>query len=106
MTRDELIEGAVTYSIIGAFYEVYNTLGFGFLEHSLATQINPPHPHHPNPPAEPSPAMPSGHDENPIHRPAAATVNQRPSDPSATRRLFTDVSSAPRQAIRCRTPNV
>jgi GxxExxY protein len=29
----ELVEGALTRSIIGAFYEVYNTLDFGFLEH-------------------------------------------------------------------------
>jgi len=28
-----LIEEELTASIIGAFYEVYNTLGFGFLEH-------------------------------------------------------------------------
>jgi GxxExxY protein len=28
-----LIEEALTDSVIGAFYEVYNTLGFGFLEH-------------------------------------------------------------------------
>ena len=31
MTR--LLEENLTRSIIGAFYEVYNTLGFGFLEH-------------------------------------------------------------------------
>jgi len=28
-----LVEGKLTHSVIGAFYEVYNTLGFGFLEH-------------------------------------------------------------------------
>lgn len=28
-----LIDGELTQSIIGAFYEVNNTLGFGFLEH-------------------------------------------------------------------------
>jgi GxxExxY protein len=28
-----LLEEILTRSIIGAFYEVYNTLGFGFLEH-------------------------------------------------------------------------
>jgi len=28
-----LVEEELTRSIIGAFYEVYNTLGFGFLEH-------------------------------------------------------------------------
>ncbi|MDA1081835.1 MAG: GxxExxY protein [Gemmatimonadetes bacterium] len=32
MAREELIERELTHSIIGAFYEVYNTLGFGFLE--------------------------------------------------------------------------
>jgi GxxExxY protein len=31
MTR--LLEETLTRSIIGAFYEVYNALGFGFLEH-------------------------------------------------------------------------
>jgi GxxExxY protein len=29
----ELLEAQLTGSIIGAFYEVYNTIGFGFLEH-------------------------------------------------------------------------
>jgi GxxExxY protein len=33
MARHELIEEALTYSVIGAFFEVYNALGFGFLEH-------------------------------------------------------------------------
>lgn len=33
MRPQELVEGALTRSIIGAFYEVYNTLDFGFLEH-------------------------------------------------------------------------
>src|SRR5258705_10200944 len=33
MRPDELIEERLTYSVIGAFYEVYNTLGYGFLEH-------------------------------------------------------------------------
>ena len=33
MARQNLIEGPLTASVIGAFYEVYNTLGFGFLEH-------------------------------------------------------------------------
>lgn len=32
MTQVELIEEALTYSVIGAFFEVYNQLGFGFLE--------------------------------------------------------------------------
>jgi GxxExxY protein len=35
-----LIQEALTRSVIGAFYEVYNTLGYGFLEHvySLALE--------------------------------------------------------------------
>ena len=33
MGRIELIEESLTRSVIGAFFEVYNTLGFGFLEH-------------------------------------------------------------------------
>jgi GxxExxY protein len=33
MARKELIEEQLTGSVIGAFYDVYNTLGFGFLEH-------------------------------------------------------------------------
>ena len=33
MHRTELLEGALTRSIIGAFYEVYNILDFGFREH-------------------------------------------------------------------------
>jgi GxxExxY protein len=33
MRNPKLIEGGLTRSILGAFYEVYNTLGFGFLEH-------------------------------------------------------------------------
>lgn len=35
-----LIEGALTHSVIGAFFEVYNELGFGFMErvYSLAME--------------------------------------------------------------------
>lgn len=33
MTIEDLTENDLTGSIIGASYEVYNTLGFGFLEH-------------------------------------------------------------------------
>ena len=33
MTKIQLLEEGLTRSVIGAFYEVYNTLGFGFLEH-------------------------------------------------------------------------
>jgi GxxExxY protein len=32
MSRTPLVEEALTRSVIGAFYDVYNTLGFGFLE--------------------------------------------------------------------------
>src|SRR5215213_6204490 len=32
MPHHELIEEQLTHSVIGAFYAVYNTLGFGFLE--------------------------------------------------------------------------
>jgi GxxExxY protein len=33
MARGELIHERLTHSVIGAFFEVYNALGFGFLEH-------------------------------------------------------------------------
>lgn len=33
MLRRELIEEALTHSVIGAFFEVYRELGYGFLEH-------------------------------------------------------------------------
>ena len=33
MARGELNEERLCYSVIGAFYDVYNALGFGFLEH-------------------------------------------------------------------------
>jgi GxxExxY protein len=33
MAREELVYESLTHSVIGAFFEVYNTLGFGFLEH-------------------------------------------------------------------------
>ena len=33
MARRDLIEERLTHSVIGAFFDVYNTLGFGFLEH-------------------------------------------------------------------------
>jgi GxxExxY protein len=40
MSEDQLLERRTTAAIIGAFYEVYNRLGFGFLEHvySLALE--------------------------------------------------------------------
>ena len=33
MSKVELVEGKLTRSVIGAFFDVYNTLGFGFLDH-------------------------------------------------------------------------
>jgi GxxExxY protein len=33
MPKRPLLHEALTRSVIGAFFEVYNTLGFGFLEH-------------------------------------------------------------------------
>ncbi len=33
MARLNLIEERLTHSVIGAFFEVYNNLGYGFLEH-------------------------------------------------------------------------
>ena len=33
MARRDLIEEHLTHSVIGAFFEVYNNLGYGFLEH-------------------------------------------------------------------------
>jgi GxxExxY protein len=39
MRPDWLIEERLTYSIIGAFYDVYNALGFGFLEHLYLTVL-------------------------------------------------------------------
>jgi len=33
MHSDELIERETTHQVIGAFFDAYNTLGFGFLEH-------------------------------------------------------------------------
>jgi GxxExxY protein len=40
MTEDDLLERRTTAAIIGAFYEVYNQLGYGFLEqvYSLALE--------------------------------------------------------------------
>jgi GxxExxY protein len=33
MARGDPAEGQITHSVIGAFYEVFNVLGFGFFEH-------------------------------------------------------------------------
>ena len=40
MGKEDLIESELTRSVIGAFFEVYNTLGFGFSErvHSAGMQ--------------------------------------------------------------------
>lgn len=40
MTQKRLVEREITADVIGAFYEVYNQLGFGFLEfvYSLALE--------------------------------------------------------------------
>ena len=39
MAKDELLHADLTESIIGAFYEVYNRLGYGFLEGSYAKAL-------------------------------------------------------------------
>ena len=39
VARVELLEGRLTGSVIGAFYEVYNNLGFGFLERFYLTAL-------------------------------------------------------------------
>jgi len=39
MSDHELIEGGLTESVIGGFYEVYNTLGYGFLEQVYAAAL-------------------------------------------------------------------
>src|SRR6476620_2052670 len=39
MARNELLDERLTYSIIGAFFEVYNYLGYGFLEHIYKTAL-------------------------------------------------------------------
>ncbi len=39
MVRRPLVEEQLTRAVIGAFYEVYNTLGFGFLEQVYATAL-------------------------------------------------------------------
>lgn len=39
MTKLPLLEKRLTRSVIGAFFEVYNTLGFGFLEHVYAMAL-------------------------------------------------------------------
>ena len=39
MARGKLIEDELTRSVIGAFYEAYNELGFGFLERTCALAL-------------------------------------------------------------------
>lgn len=39
MSRDELLYERLTESIIGAFYEVYNRLGYGFLEQAYSKAL-------------------------------------------------------------------
>ena len=39
MSSPEIIHETLTRSIIGAFYEVYNELGYGFLEHAYANAL-------------------------------------------------------------------
>jgi GxxExxY protein len=39
MGSDDLIERELTRSVIGAFYTVYNALGFGFLERLYASAL-------------------------------------------------------------------
>ena len=40
MGRGELLERELTQGVIGAFFEVYNTLGFGFLEHIYSVALD------------------------------------------------------------------
>jgi hypothetical protein len=39
MARHELFEEALPLSVIGAFFDVYNTLRFGFLKHIYAMAL-------------------------------------------------------------------
>ena len=39
MTPGELLEEKLTRSVIGAFFDVYNNLGFGFLEHLYVSAL-------------------------------------------------------------------
>ena len=39
MARVGLIHDRLTHSVIGAFFEVYHTLGFGFLEHVYVASL-------------------------------------------------------------------
>jgi GxxExxY protein len=37
--NEDLIEREITHDVIGAFYDAYNALGFGFLEHVYALAL-------------------------------------------------------------------
>src|SRR5688500_13741236 len=39
MVAHQVVDEALTGSVIGAYYEVYNTLGYGFLEHVYVMAI-------------------------------------------------------------------
>jgi GxxExxY protein len=39
MNRGKLIHESLTHSVIGAFFEVYHALGFGFLEHVYVASL-------------------------------------------------------------------
>ena len=39
MTTAHLLEERLAHSVIGAFYQVYDALGFGFLEHVYAMAL-------------------------------------------------------------------
>jgi len=39
MAHNELVEARLTYSVIGAFFEVYNHMGFGFFESVYANAL-------------------------------------------------------------------
>ncbi len=39
MDKIELVEKELSGSVIGAFFDVYNTLGFGFLEHICSSAL-------------------------------------------------------------------
>jgi len=40
MPNETLLHDSISRSIIGAFYEVYNALGFGFLEHVYVSALD------------------------------------------------------------------
>src|SRR5687767_11834209 len=40
MPNETLLHDSISRSVIGAFYEVYNALGFGFLEHVYVSALD------------------------------------------------------------------